>query len=170
MKTDFYEIKTHQTNASFNIPVDEKYIHHHQGDTQIEENVTGHGADEKYLRANDKLNQHLQIDGNAHTIAVPKPHNQTPIPIFVGASDHPADRIQEKVLLYTLHKNSTRPLNVTFLRPSMFPGVSSFGWGTPFTGLRYVIPKLMGFKGNAIYMDMDMINFRNIAEFYSINM
>lgn len=179
MKTDIYEvkrhgqradekyIKSHQTNASFNIPVDDKYIHHHQENRQIEENVTGHGADEKYVKANSYP---LGTDGNCHLIQVPKPHNKTPIPIFIGASDHPADRIQEKILLYTLHKNSSRPLKVTFLRPSMFPGVSSFGWGTPFTGLRYVIPKLMGFKGNAIYMDMDMINFRDIAEFYSINM
>lgn len=92
------------------------------------------------------------------------------IPIFIGASDHKCDKIQEKILAYTLQKNSAAKLDITFLRASMFPGVSAMGWGTPFTGLRYVIPKLMGFKGKAIYMDMDMINFRDIEDFYNINL
>lgn len=92
------------------------------------------------------------------------------IPIFIGASDHKCDKIQEKILSYTLQKNSSAKLDITFLRASMFPGVSAMGWGTPFTGLRYVIPKLMGFKGKAIYMDMDMINFRDIEDFYNINL
>lgn len=95
---------------------------------------------------------------------------KTGIPIFIGASDHKCDRIQEKILIYTLQKNSKEKLNITFLRPSMFPGISSMGWGTPFTGLRYVIPKLMNFKGKAIYMDMDMVNFRDISDFYNINL
>ena len=95
---------------------------------------------------------------------------KTGIPIFIGASDQKCDRIQEKILTYTLQKNTTEKLDITFLRPSMFPGVSSMGWGTPFTGLRYVIPKLMNFKGKAIYMDMDMVNFRDIADFYNINL
>jgi hypothetical protein len=95
---------------------------------------------------------------------------KTGIPIFIGASDQKCDRIQEKILTYTLQKNSTEKLDITFLRPSMFPGVSSMGWGTPFTGLRYVIPKLMNFEGKAIYMDMDMVNLRDIADFYNINL
>jgi hypothetical protein len=95
---------------------------------------------------------------------------KTGIPIFIGASDQKCDKIQEKILTYTLQKNTTEKLDITFLRPSMFPGVSSMGWGTPFTGLRYVIPKLMNFKGKAIYMDMDMVNFRDIADFYNINL
>ena len=104
--------------------------------------------------------------------AEPKKHKSMKkgIPIFIGASDHKCDRIQEKILAYTLQKNTAAKLDITFLRASMFPGVSAMGWGTPFTGLRYVIPKLMGFKGKAIYMDMDMINFRDIEDFYNINL
>lgn len=129
-----------------------------------DENDYAHKAnrvDSKYLDATGK---------DSTVITVPKPVVKDRVPIFVGASDHPCDRIQEQILAYTLHKNSSRPLDITFLRPSMFPGVSAFGWGTPFTGLRYVIPKLMGFKGKAIYMDMDMVNFRDISEFYDINL
>lgn len=95
---------------------------------------------------------------------------ETGIPIFIGASDHECDKIQEKILVYTLQKHSTAKLNITFLRASNFPKVSALGWGTPFTGLRYVIPKLMGYEGRAIYMDMDMINFRDIQDFYHINL
>ena len=57
--------------------------------------------------------------------------------------------------MYTLQKNTTAKLNIVFLRASDYTDVSALGWGTPFTGLRYVVPKLMGFKGKAIYMDMD---------------
>ena len=92
------------------------------------------------------------------------------IPIFIGASDHPCDRIQEQIVMYTLQKNTTAKLNIVFLRASDFTDVSALGWGTPFTGLRYVIPKLMNFKGKAIYMDMDMINFRDIEDFYHIDL
>ena len=95
---------------------------------------------------------------------------KTGIPIFIGASDHECDKIQEKILVYTLQKNTNAKLDITFLRASNFPGVSTLGWGTPFTGLRYVIPKLMGYQGRAIYMDMDMINFRDIEDFYNINL
>ena len=116
-------------------------------------------VDRKYLEAHADMQSVYEV---------PKPNMPKKVPIFIGASDHPCDRIQEKILAYTLHRNSSRPLDITFLRPSMFPGVSAFGWGTPFTGLRYVIPKLMGFKDKAIYMDM--INFRDISEFYEINL
>jgi hypothetical protein len=95
---------------------------------------------------------------------------KTGIPIFIGTSDQKCDRIQEKILVYTLQKNTTAKLDITFLRANDFKDVSALGWGTPFTGLRYVIPKLMGFKGKAIYMDMDMINFRDIEEFYNIDL
>ncbi len=92
------------------------------------------------------------------------------IPIFIGASDHACDRIQEQIVMYTLQKNTTAKLNIVFLRASDYTDVSALGWGTPFTGLRYVVPKLMGFKGKAIYMDMDMINFRDIEDFYNIDL
>ena len=95
---------------------------------------------------------------------------ETGIPIFIGASDQECDRIQEKILVYTLQKNTNAKLDITFLRASNFPKVSALGWGTPFTGLRYVIPKLMEYQGRAIYMDMDMINFRDIEDFYNIDL
>jgi len=92
------------------------------------------------------------------------------IPIYIGTSDQPCDKIQEKVLVYTLQKNTKAKLNIHFLRPKNFPKVSAEGWGTPFTGLRYAIPSLEKYKGKAIYMDMDMINFRDIEDFYHINL
>ena len=92
------------------------------------------------------------------------------IPIYIGTSNQPCDRIQEQILVYTLQKNTRAKLDIHFLRANDFPGVSSTGWGTPFTGLRYAIPMLQRNKGKAIYMDMDMINFRDIEEYYNINL
>lgn len=124
-----------------------------------------------YSDAHDKQKRVFQREITQLKVAPKKPKAlKKGIPIFIGASDHKCDRIQEKILAYTLQKNTTAKLDITFLRASMFPGVSAMGWGTPFTGLRYVIPKLMGFKGKAIYMDMDMINFRDIEDFYNINL
>ena len=39
---------------------------------------------------------------------------KTGIPIFIGTSDHKCDRIQEKIITYTLQKNTTAKLNITF--------------------------------------------------------
>lgn len=87
------------------------------------------------------------------------------INIFVGTSDN-HDTFIERILVYTLHKNSSEPLNIRFLRPRDFPNWDRSTWGTPFTCFRYVIPHLMGYKGRALYFDVDQTNFRDIAELY----
>ena len=155
-KTDSYTVDDRDNGALGQSEKTYQPIHDEYDGSNIASRV-----DSKYLDATGK---------DSTVITVSKPIVKDKIPIFVGASDHPCDKIQEKILTYTLHQNSSRPLDIIFLRPSMFPGVSAFGWGTPFTALRYVIPKLMGFKGKAIYMDMDMVNFRDISEFYDINL
>ena len=87
------------------------------------------------------------------------------INIFVGTSDF-EDTFIEKILVYTLHKNTSEELNIRFLRPRDFPHWDRSTWGTPFTCFRYAVPELMGYKGKAIYMDVDQTNFRDIAQLY----
>jgi len=88
-----------------------------------------------------------------------------PLNIFVGTSDT-EDTFIERILVYTLNKNTKYPLNIRFLRPRDFPNWNRDTWGTPFTCFRYAIPHIMGYKGRALYFDVDQTNFRDISDLY----
>ena len=92
-----------------------------------------------------------------------------PIKIFIGTSEW-EDKWIERILVYTLYQNTDRKLDITFLRPSMFEDWNTSGWGTPFTCFRYAIPEMCNFKGRAIYMDCDQMNFRDIAHLWEIDL
>lgn len=89
--------------------------------------------------------------------------------IFIGTSEH-QDTAAERVLVYSLHKNTNEELDIIFLRPSMFPDWDRSTWGTPFSYFRYAIPELCNWKGKAIYMDVDQLNFRNIADLWNTDL
>ena len=90
-----------------------------------------------------------------------RPKDDEPIKLFIGTSEYEEPTI-EQIYLFSIFKNTDHPVEVTFLRPSMFPDWKRQGWGTPFTCYRYAVPELCNFKGRAIYTDVDMINFRDI--------
>lgn len=92
-----------------------------------------------------------------------------PLDIFIGTSDT-EDTFIERILVYTLHKNTRYPLNIRFLRPRNFKGWDMSTWGTPFTCFRYAVPHIMGYKGRALYFDVDQTNFRDIADLYHTNL
>jgi lipopolysaccharide biosynthesis glycosyltransferase len=91
------------------------------------------------------------------------------IRIFVGTSEY-EDKWIERILVYTLLQNTDRELEITFMRPSMYKDWNTTGWGTPFTCYRYSIPEMCNFKGRAIYMDVDQMNFRDIGALYDTNL
>ena len=91
------------------------------------------------------------------------------VKIFVGASED-MDEAALKVLKYSLLKNTQAKLDITVLRPSMFKDWNTEAWGTPFSCFRYAIPSLCEGKGRAIYMDVDMINLRDIHDLWSENL
>ena len=91
------------------------------------------------------------------------------VKLFVGTSDND-DTLAQKTYLYTLYKNSTAPIDIVFLRPKDFPGWNRTTWGTPFTCYRYAVPHLMGYKGRALYTDVDMLNFRDISALYKTDL
>jgi hypothetical protein len=93
------------------------------------------------------------------------------IRLFIGTSEK-EDYLMEQIYLYSLRKNlgSAYELEITFLRPSMFPKWDRRYWGTPFTCFRYAVPELCNFEGKAIYTDVDMINFRDIAHLWEYPM
>jgi len=91
------------------------------------------------------------------------------VKIFIGASED-MDEAALKVIKYSLLKNTQAKLDITVLRPSMFEGWNTDAWGTPFSCFRYAIPSMCEGKGRAIYMDVDMINLRDIHDLWTEHM
>ena len=101
------------------------------------------------------------------------------IRIFIGTSPNGEDAEAEMVLEYTLRKHSSQPLDITWMRQSRdsrslwycgWRGWSSRHWATPFTGFRWAISEACNFEGKAIYMDVDMINLRDISELFNLDL
>jgi lipopolysaccharide biosynthesis glycosyltransferase len=98
-----------------------------------------------------------------------------PIKIFVGTSANNEDAEAEMVLEYTLRKNTTHPLEITWMRQtkdedSPWGGWQTQRWSTPFSGFRWAIPEVCGYHGRAIYMDVDQLNLRDIADLFSVDL
>lgn len=94
------------------------------------------------------------------------------IPIFIGTSANNEDADAEMVLEYSLRKNSSTPLDITFMRQnsdetSPWGCWNTHNWSTPFSGFRWAIPEVCGYKGRAIYMDVDMVNLSDITELFN---
>ena len=81
------------------------------------------------------------------------------IRVFVGT--HEMHKDAEKALEYSIQKNTSDSVNVTFIRP---------GWETLPTGFsshRYLIPELCNYKGFAIYLDVDMLVLGDLSELWN---
>lgn len=97
------------------------------------------------------------------------------IKLFIGTSANGEDSEAEMVYEYSLRKNTKAQLEITWMRQthdesSIWGGWDTSRWPTPFSGFRWAIPEACGFKGRAIYTDVDMINFRDIKELYEIDL
>jgi hypothetical protein len=95
--------------------------------------------------------------------------------VFIATSPGEDDLVSERVLEYSLRKNCSEDIEVVFMRNNddpnnFFGGFNNQGWATPFTNLRWAIPEYCNFEGRAIYMDVDMVNFRDISELFHVDM
>lgn len=86
------------------------------------------------------------------------------IRVFVGTKgndgNHKFHEDAEKVLEYSIRKNTAQDVDLTFMRPD---------WETPPTGFashRYLIPKLCNWEGYAIYLDVDMLVLADLSELW----
>lgn len=82
------------------------------------------------------------------------------IRVFVG-TDSDVHGDAEKVLEYSIRKNTAEEVDLTFMNP---------GWKsvpTGFTTHRYMIPQLCNWKGYAIYLDVDMLVLGDLSELMS---
>ncbi len=95
---------------------------------------------------------------------------QPTVNLFIGSGGK-HDEKAAKIYLYSLFKNTTRKINITWLSPeTMDKDWNKSSWGTPFTCYRYAIPHLMNYKGKALYTDVDMVNFRDIGHLFDTSL
>lgn len=98
-----------------------------------------------------------------------------PIRIFIGTSANGEDAVAEMVYEYSIRKNASVDVEITWMKQTHWDS-SIWGcwetqmWSTPFSGFRWAIPEACGFQGRAIYTDCDMINFRDINELINIDL
>ena len=95
------------------------------------------------------------------------------IPIFIGTSKGDDDKDAERVLEYSLRKNTDAELDIIWMRNiegTPFGGYDDSEWWTPFSKLRWKIPEYMNYDGKAIYLDVDQMNFRDISRLYHIDL
>lgn len=94
------------------------------------------------------------------------------IKLFVGCAPNGEDAESMMVLEYTARKWSSLPIDITWMKISKDPnsfwsGWNTDFWSTPFSGFRWGIPAACEFKGQAIYMDSDMIIMHDLAELWN---
>ncbi|MBR0566020.1 hypothetical protein J5J83_07825 [Azoarcus sp. L1K30] len=77
--------------------------------------------------------------------------------VYIGTEDD--QLIPQKVLEYSIHKNARRPVQVRAVKQE----IERVG-GTNFGFVRFLVPKLNGYQGKAIYLDADQLVFTDINE------
>jgi hypothetical protein len=97
---------------------------------------------------------------------------RSPIPIFIGYD--PRERAATNVLIDSLYQHSSAPLAIT---PLVTPQLEAQGLynrqrdprqSTAFSFTRFLVPRLMGYQGWAIFMDCDMLARGDIAELWAL--
>ena len=94
------------------------------------------------------------------------------IQLYVGVAPNGEDAESQMVLEYTANKHSSLPVDIHWMKhtdteDSIWHGWESQTWATPFSGFRWAIPEACEFKGQAIYMDSDMIILGDLAELWN---
>lgn len=90
------------------------------------------------------------------------------ISVYVGADR--SQMLAVSVLEYSIKRHTTAKVEVMPMLdlPVPKPKDPRNGQRTGFSFSRFCIPKLAGYKGKAIYMDADMLVFKDIRELWSI--
>ena len=97
------------------------------------------------------------------------------IKIFIGTSADGSDTPAEQVLEASIRHYASEPVEIIWMKhsddsASIYHGWNTSTWATQFSGFRWSIPHACDFKGRAIYLDVDMLNFRDIAELFHTEM
>ena len=91
-----------------------------------------------------------------------------PVRIFVGA--HETEHLAYRVLEYSIRRHTDLPVEMRTIDNSLAPAPKDdrFLPYTNFSYGRFAIPREAGYQGRAIYMDSDMVVFRDIAEIWEM--
>jgi hypothetical protein len=94
-----------------------------------------------------------------------------PIRVFVGCAPNGMDAESQMVLESSMRRRCDKPIEIVWMAHSSDPdsfwhGWNSKYWKTPFSGFRWGIPEYCGYKGQAIYMDSDMIIMDDIDKLW----
>ena len=95
------------------------------------------------------------------------------VKLFIGSSSNGEDSYIENIYEYSLRKNCSMDLEITWMRQNkegLWSHNNTQMWSTPFSGFRWFIPEICNFKGRAIYTDCDMINFKDMASLLETDM
>lgn len=97
-----------------------------------------------------------------------------PIRVFVGCAPNGHDAESQMVLEHSLRMNTGEDVEIHWMKldnevgsPFYYKLWNTEQWATPFSGFRWTIPELCGFKGQAIYCDSDMIFLDDINKLWS---
>ncbi len=99
-------------------------------------------------------------------------NNDNLISIFIGYDSR--ERAATNVLIDSIYQNSTVPVSVTPLVNTQLKAQKLFyrqrdkNQSTDFSFTRFLVPKLMGYKGWAIFMDCDMLCITDINRLWSL--
>lgn len=89
---------------------------------------------------------------------------EAPLRVFIGY-DH-RQPISLNVLQHSIYTKSSKPVAITPLVLDQLP-IDRQGL-TPFTFSRFLVPYLCGYKGWALFLDLDMILNADIAELFAL--
>lgn len=99
-------------------------------------------------------------------------NTESPIRVYVATMEE--QMISVKVLEYSIRKHASMTAEVIPMHKSHIeipqPKSPSNWPRTPFSFQRFIIPKMAGYKGRAIYLDSDMQVFADIRELWEYDM
>ena len=98
-------------------------------------------------------------------------YDNSPIKVFIGCTKK--ELLPAKVLKYSIERHSHISVDVKFLFKSniVIPEVTKKEnqARTPFSFQRFLIPEISNYSGKAIYLDADMLVFKNIIDLWNNN-
>lgn len=91
-----------------------------------------------------------------------------PIRVFIGCDDY--SMVAGKTLEYSIRKHTKHPVEVFYMKdmPLPTPKHKKNRPGTGFSFNRFLIPKMVGYTGKAIWLDADMLVFDDISKLWNI--
>ena len=87
-----------------------------------------------------------------------------PLPIFIGYD--PSETIAANVLAFSIQRRASKPVAITFLMLDQLKEIHTRErhplQSTEFSFTRFLVPYLTGYKGDAVFMDCDMLMLDDI--------